>query len=306
MNQQVSTTSIATMQPVGAPKPAKLPAHVAAKLRALEIIAEDARTLADTTKDRLAKLHGQAANGQKIDRDEFAELEGAQKRRREQYEATTQLLHNLRSFIDKLPYNTEIAAYVRTGRVRLKDDTKSPQATVEAIRLEIINARTALFSIERAPLPRKEQEALIEAWVDRQLAKGQPRVTVSNGEVRLTFDGVPFTAPLNVGLGAIADVNGMSHQGLIAIGMWMAGVDRDTLVQRLTDMLPEPKGDTLSRDERDAQIAESRARILQLERDEEHAVTRYAEDGIHILRRPDASPEAVLGLDIGRKVRAAA
>jgi hypothetical protein len=98
----------------------------------------------------------------------------------------------------------------------------------------------------------------------------------------------------------------MSHVRLIAIGMWMAGVDRDDLVQRLTDMLPEPKGDTLSRSEREAQIAEYRARILDLERTEEVAISRYAEDGVHILRRPDASPEAVLGLDIGRKVRAAA
>lgn len=306
MNQQVTTTSIDTMRLVGAPKPAKLPDHVGKKLRALEIIADDSRTLANSTKERLAKVHGQMAQGHKIDRDELAELEGAQQRHRERYEVTTQLLHNLHDFISKLPYNSEIAAYVRTGRVRLKDDTKSPQATVEAIRLEIINARTALFSIERAASPRDEQEAVIATWVDRQLVKGKPRVALSNGEVRLTFDGVSFSAPQNAAVGAIADLNGMSHQGLIAIGLWMAGVDRDTLVQRLTDMLPEPKGDTLSRSEREAQIAEYRARILELERTEEAAICRYAEDGIHILRRPDASPEAVLNLDLGRKVRAAA
>jgi hypothetical protein len=88
--------------------------------------------------------------------------------------------------------------------------------------------------------------------------------------------------------------------------MWMAGVDRDALVERLTDMLPEPKGDTLSRAERDTQIAEGRGRILQLERDEEAAISRHAEDGVHILRRPEASPEAVLGIVTGRHARAAA
>ena len=293
MNQQVSTTSIETMRPVGAPKPAKLPDHVGKKLRALEIIADDSRTLANSTKERLAKVHGQMAQGHKIDRDELAELEGAQQRHRERYEATTQLLHNLRDFISKLPFNTEIAAYVRTGRVRLKDDTKSPQAAVEAIRLEIINARTALFTIERAASPRDEQEGIIAAWVDQMLAKGQPRVAVANGEPRLTYDGT-------------VNLDQMSHVRLIAIDMWMAGVDRDTLVERLIDMLPEAKGDTLSREEREAQIAEYRARILQLERDEEAAISRYAEDGIHILRRPDASPEAVLGIVMGRRARAAA
>jgi hypothetical protein len=184
MNQQVSTTTMETMRPIGAPKRATLPAHVARKLRAIEVLADEARTLADSTKQRLATLHGQAAQGHKVDRDEIAELEGAQQRRREQYEASTQLLHNLRDFISKLPFNTEIAAYVRTGRVRLKDDTKSPQAAVEAIRLEIINARTALFAIVRAASPRDEQEAIIAAWVDQMLAKGRrvsPSQTVKPG-----------------------------------------------------------------------------------------------------------------------------
>lgn len=289
MNQQVRTTP----RPSGPPVPAKLPSHVAAKLRALEIIADEARMLADSTKERLAKRRGHIDQGLKVDRDEIAELEGAQARHRERYEATTQLLANLRTFIGKLPYNTEIAAYVRTDRVRLTPEGKSPQAAVEAIRLETINTRTQLFTIEHAAQPRDEQGAILAAWVDQQLAKGQPRVAVANGEARLTYDGT-------------VNLDQMSHHRLIAIGMWMAGVDRDELVQRLTDMLPEPKGETLSREERETKIAELRARHLQLERDEEAAISRYAEDGIHILRRPDASPEAVLGIVMGRRARAAA
>jgi hypothetical protein len=268
--------------------------------------ADDSRTLAATTKDRLASVHGQTAQGHRIDPNELAELEGAQRRHRETYEATTNLLGNLRNFIAKLPYNMQLESYVRTGRVRLMPDAKSPQLAVEAIRLEIISHRTQLFSIERAPLPRKEQEAAIAAWVDQQLAKGVPHVSVIGGDVKVSYDGVPFTTPDTVAMGSAVDINAASHQRLIAIGLWLAGIPRDQIVARLVQQLPDPKADTLSNYERRSKVADLKERILQLERDEEATISRYAEDGIHIMRRAEAAPEAVLGIVVGRRARAAA
>lgn len=280
-----------------APPRSKLPAAADAKVRSLKNMADEAWTLANKAKDRVAEITNHKMSGMEYSSAELAEMEAAQERHRERYERTKTLIANLEIFIKHYieALREPVAEYIRPSRTRLLPEGVSAQQQVAAVQQKIIECRTQIMAIEHAPMPRKDQVAVVERWVDRFLANTKPRLTVIKGELRMVFNGI-----------ATDRLDTASHMQIVAIAAFFAGVDRDTVVNRMVDMLPEPSGTAISMKDREQQIADLRDRMLHLERDEEATIARAAQDGIHILRRPDASPEAVLGLSIGRKARAAA
>ena len=85
-----------------------------------------------------------------------------------------------------------------------------------------------------------------------------------------------------------------------------AGQTRDQLSALMNQIrqMPTPVS-CLSPQDRTARVAELEQKQLELERAEEAMIMRAAGDGIELLRRPDASPLAVLGLTVAAKASAA-
>jgi hypothetical protein len=157
---------------------------------------------------------------------------------------------------------------------------ETPSAAIATVRDEIAALGQQLATVRRAPLPLAEKRKLVDDYVVRLIRQGRPSVTVVNGALRVTFRG---------DMAAAEDV--------LALLAWgRSGLVCDAL-DREVEKLPE-HADPMPTAERLARVAEIEGQMLDLERREEALVLRAAGDGLEVLRRPDASPLAVLGVMI--------
>jgi hypothetical protein len=76
------------------------------------------------------------------------------------------------------------------------------------------------------------------------------------------------------------------------------------LLDALVHELPV-RPEAIPKVERIRRVAELEAELDRFERDEETLISRAASDGLDILRRPDASPAAVLGVAVVKAAAAA-
>jgi hypothetical protein len=165
-------------------------------------------------------------------------------------------------------------------------DAKSGKDLIAAIntcREEISTTRQSLQAVRMAPLPRDAQRDLIKSYVSRQLQAARPTVTVLNDQPRISWRG---------------DTH--SVEDIVALLCWLLPTE---MVDALTHELPVRPG-AISQNDRLLQTLETETRLLELERLEESLVERAHSDGLtDILRRPDASPLAVLNVVITREVQ---
>jgi hypothetical protein len=273
----------------------KLPDCATRKLRQISIIAEDSRVLMASCKDRLDKIQSHEHQGHKIDAEEASALRESMDKHRERHANATQLEANCREFIKKAQQNGQtLEPYVRAGRVRLLPEGRTAPQMVAEHRENIEAMKLAIAGVNRMPPSIEDQTEKLERYVDALLAKGRPLVRFINGEPRIIF-------------GDTAELSAISNDRLLAAAIFMSGADRDTVVHRLVELIPPLVGvPTISAAEKKKQLDTLHGRLLQAERDEEALVGRLIEDGTPILRRVDASPLAVLGLQYARRKEQAA
>jgi hypothetical protein len=153
---------------------------------------------------------------------------------------------------------------------------------VEAARAEIDSLRRQLAATRQAPLPPTEQQRLAEEYVAGLMGGGRPQ-QINFHRDRLTL--------------RWRDDVVASRDDVLAMLAWVAPERVHAALAR--DIREQPvRPDAMPAAERLRRVAELETQLLDLERREEALVLRAAGDGLEILRRPDASPVAVLGVAV--------
>ena len=163
-----------------------------------------------------------------------------------------------------------------------------------AIRSHVGKLKVELGKTKSAALPKADMKRLARAYAHDLAKKGAPKIEVRKGVFEATF----HDPRLDVELTAMPAL----------LAATMAWVDPDRLAQRLEaeiDAMPEPPL-ALSKTAQAKRLAEVEAELDGLERREEALIRQAALAGTDILRRPDASPAAVLGVKIARRIAVAA
>jgi hypothetical protein len=152
--------------------------------------------------------------------------------------------------------------------------------TLEAVRDEIVKVQRQVVAVRSAPLKRESQVEAINNYLARLARQAKPKVGFDvRGQARIAW--IEDLATMDSVLGLLAVVLG-SEQIAAAF-------------TRQFEQDPESPN-AVSPQERDQRLAELASQLLTLERNEEQLIERAAADGTEVLRRPDASPLAVLNV----------
>jgi|SRR5262245_59034806 len=136
-------------------------------------------------------------------------------------------------------------------------------------------------------MSRASQLEAVRAYLARLARGAQPRI-VFDARGNATVAWVEDMATMDGVLGLLALVVG-SEQVAAALAR---------------DLAPE-QGNAVSPLEREKRINELSVSLLALERQEEQLIMRAADEGVELLRRPDASPPCVLGVVIAAAAQGA-
>ena len=160
------------------------------------------------------------------------------------------------------------------------------RARVDELRGQIEATRRERDRLATAPLPAAEVQARADAWIERKAEQARRRFSIAGqalarpgGRVEAEVDLLSVYAR---GEAKATDVGPL----LCALfpervrEALLAGVDVDA--------------DTLPMRERPARLAELDRQVLKLEMAEEDAIEEAEAAGVHIERRPDVSPDAIL------------
>ncbi|WP_346893772.1 hypothetical protein [uncultured Roseibium sp.] len=174
-----------------------------------------------------------------------------------------------------------------SGQFRDEDTSRpSKGETVETKRAAITKNIKLTADVETAPAPEDDLKAAIFAAVDEIAARGRPEV-----DPRIRDDD-PSKIASKIRLG----VHGGSFvgDGGASFFTWVLA---DQIKAKLAEMIPD-NPDAISDQERSAMLQQLAADRLRLERVEEALITQAESEGRVIARRPDASIQAILGVEI--------
>lgn len=260
---------------------ATLPTAAKMKLVELQGAAQDAADAAASAQRHIADIDRAAAAGEPSELT-LAELKRHRAQRDHQsnrHRELAGLVAHVSTFMQS--HRTAVFEHGRVAPVQLQDGETVQQA-VARVREAIRAAKAELTLVDAAPLPRAHLIARARKHVDALAERGRPKI----GYDRKTGE---FTVEL------ISDAYGPSSNRIIPVLAWF---DREKLLARITaqiNALPEPKL-ALSPDAKRERVASIKASIDAMERQEEALINRAASEGVEILRRPNASPLAVLGI----------
>jgi hypothetical protein len=164
---------------------------------------------------------------------------------------------------------------------------ETPAAAIEAVRAGIAKVQQEIAQVRAAPMKRASQTEAINKYLARLAQQARPKVAFDvrgNATLRWAEDLVVSKDDL---LGTIAAILGPEP---IAAAF-------------CRDLEPE-RADAVTPQGRQQRLDELAAQLLSLERREEELISRAEHDGTPVLRRPDASPLAVLGVAIVASVQA--
>jgi hypothetical protein len=255
--------------------PFPLPAAASAKLAELNLEREAAL---DSQRGAQARLNNMARDTDQRIRER---LEGEVARHAERFRLLSMLVSRINQWAMelKLPFGSTLEmAPVPDIQLRRNETTT---AAIEAVRGEIANVRARLAVVKAAPLPREDQLELAAEYVSRRALMARPKIAVMHDALRLTW----------------ADDVVMSKTDLLSAMCWIAP---EAVLAALTrEIEQEPaRADALPAADRLGRVHGLEATLFELERTEEAWIVRAAQEGTSVPRRGDASPAAVLGLQI--------
>jgi hypothetical protein len=158
--------------------------------------------------------------------------------------------------------------------------------TIAAVREDVAGVQRDMARVRSAPLKRTSQREAINKYLAGLSLRARPRVGFDargNAKVLWAEDMVANKDDL---LGVLAFVFGPQAVA--------SAFSRDL------ELEPE-RTDAVTPAEREERLADLMAQLLELERREECLIERAVADGSDVLRRPDASPAAVLGVAVVAK-----
>lgn len=153
---------------------------------------------------------------------------------------------------------------------------------------ELDAAQQHLRAVKTAPLPKADLKKAARNYVEQLAQRGRPRVSGLGGGLKVDFsDPQAYT--------------GATPDSVAAMLAWFAGDAFTFRLQTEIDAMPEGKL-SLSAQGKEKRITELSADLDKLERAEESLIEQATLQGIDVLRRPMASPLAVLGITLAPKV----
>jgi len=191
-----------------------------------------------------------------------------------------------------LPRVADFLKEARAAKVRLKDAPPvnvkggaDASRRIEEIRRSLDEIEIELARVSEAPRPVSELKRDLLAEIDRLAEQGSPSI---DHRIR---DG----SPVKLAQAAALSIAGTSLIG--DVGSFVVWAARDAIREKCLELI----GDTdlpgaLTDDQREARFDELATRRLALEREEEALISRASENGLHVTRRDDASPLAILGI----------
>jgi len=268
-----------------------LTARATLKLRALKDAEDDSNQVLRGVQRRLSEVNGASANGP-----DTADLE------QEAARLSSRLSELQAQYQHRADLNGQIRHWVATiGANRQTEDVKLPKVklakgethrdAVDRIRDEIAGALKERLNVQQAGLPLEEMRAQVRKWVSEQARKGRPRVVASHDGFRVEFDdGRGFVPGGDWG----------------AVLCWLHEEHMTDELDAIIEAMPAPSL-ALTPSEKAERLAAVKAKLLELERQEEAVIDAAEKDGQDIPRRPNADPAAILGVVIvARKVEAVA
>jgi hypothetical protein len=157
-------------------------------------------------------------------------------------------------------------------------------SAITQFRRDILRVQQEIASVRRAPLKKTSRQEAVRAYIAWQAQRVGPKVTFDvQGNARVMW----------------AEDMVANKDDLLGVLAWVMGPEK-VLAAFSRDFDAEPEArNALTVAERQEKVAELSADLLRMERIEESLIMRAASDGTEVLRRPDASPLAVLGIVIG-------
>jgi hypothetical protein len=277
----------------------RLPPQARPKLSAIMHAADEAKALAAHTVKRISELSaaigsGAASEGEAgLMTEELARLRESLDTRQARVHATSALASSVVGFINSLPPNVALdPAKVIRPKVQ---DGETVRAAVERIREEIAECISDQMVTKAAPPPKADLRKQAKAHVQALADKARPGVHVDGRSGSLIVRWMQSEAIQG------ARVKADEVAGLLA-AVLPAEMTRLLIAQ--VDALAEPRL-SLTRDQKAERLAEIAARLDGLEREEEALIELASRDGVEIMRRPEASGYAILGLVLRREAKAA-
>lgn len=200
------------------------------------------------------------------------------------------LMSSLSLFINRLANNQGVAVTAFEKRqLPKKKRSGDPKEALEAIRADIETAKNEIAAVERAPIAGKSKRAAVKRYLDTLIANGTPKANVNaQGEVSIRLGSGPDSVAL------------FDAKGSRLLGMVMNLIGEEAVLDKLAPREPE-RADAITPAQRDERLMELRASLLMLEREEEAQI-----ESSGVLRRSDADPRAVLGVEAPRMRQAIA
>lgn len=180
---------------------------------------------------------------------------------------------------------------------KLRRGESNTQA-VQRVRAELEALAAERAAVLSAPIPSATAKSQLRAEVETLAARGRPDVSAllaGRGGIGWPgLDAAPYPTPAAVFGRGQAETPMLDGAAILA---WMA---RDEIIERLEAAIDAHADDerALTDEQRTERLAEIARRELEAERAEEFYITQAETDCVVIERRPDASPLAVLGVEI--------
>lgn len=275
----------------------KLPTEASTKLSAITGAAVDARDAAASAQHRIDELRKALSYGSHSGADaagleaELSRLDAVRAKANHRHGELSSLAASIQHWLRSLPPNAELVL-AEPVTVKKRRDTALLEQLAQT-RDQIMAAQSHLRSVKTAPLPKPDAKAAVRDYVQQLAQRGKPAVNLSSAGVSIRF--AYAAGPL-------------STESMAALLAW---VDADKIIAGLEaeiDLLPENKT-ALPAKEKTKRTTELTENLDELERLEEALVEAAIAEGADVLRRPTASPLAVLGLSLAKpktRVRAAA
>jgi hypothetical protein len=178
---------------------------------------------------------------------------------------------------------------LRAAKLAPLDPAIDVETELPAVRRQIMTVQGEIAVTNAAPLPAATIKQNIREQIQRYADAGRPRLRLENGKVDLAFADMPLFSNPGAALAAPA-------RSVTSTLCWLFG---GQITKMLTDQIDDAVGDTgLSVADRTARLAELHEKLFALEQREELLVEAGLRRGLECHRRREASPLAVLGLEV--------
>lgn len=258
----------------------RLPAEAQTKLTLIQLEAVDARDAVTSASHQVRDMDRAKDGDSPAMRTRATALRERLHKEQARANVTADIVNGIDLYLQRLAGDMSIS-------VSMFDRRKLPKRlaseTLEDLREKISELQLKIRNVQSAPIAGKSKRAAVKRYLGTLVANGKPTANVNaQGEVSIRLGSGPDSVAL------------FDAKGSRLLGMVMHLVGEDTVLDVLAPREAE-RPNAITPQQRDEQLTELRDELLMLERAEEVAL-----DGTGILRRADADPRAILGIEAPR------